>query len=181
MQPRVILNKKHLHLTVNRLCYQLIENHDDFSDTVFIGLQPRGVFLLNRIKEQTENILGTSNFTSGNLDITFYRDDFRRREEPLEPQTTEIDFLIENKKVVLVDDVLYTGRTIRAALEALINYGRPLSVELLVLINRRYSRDLPIQPDYVGKTVDTVDKESVKVEWTEIDKTDRVILFTSEE
>jgi pyrimidine operon attenuation protein/uracil phosphoribosyltransferase len=116
MEKQVILNSKQFALTLNRLCYQLIENHDDFSDTVLIGLQPRGVQFLTRIKNELESILGHE-IQCGFLDITFYRDDFRRRENPLIPSVTNIDFVIEKKKVVLIDDVLYTGRTIRSGLE----------------------------------------------------------------
>jgi pyrimidine operon attenuation protein / uracil phosphoribosyltransferase len=177
MERQVILNSKHFELTINRLCYQLIENHNDFSDTVLIGLQPRGINVLSRIKGHLEAILGKE-IVCGNLDITFYRDDFRRREMPLIPSTTNIDFVIENKKVVLVDDVLYTGRTIRSGLDALLAFGRPEQVELLALIDRRFRRDLPIQADYVGKTVDTLISERVSVEWEEIEGEDKVVLFT---
>ena len=177
MEKQVILNSKHFELTINRLCYQLIETHNDFSNTVLIGLQPRGVNVLERIKTQLETILGNE-VVCGKLDITFYRDDFRRRETPIIPSTTNIDFVIENKKVVLMDDVLFTGRTIRAGLDALLAYGRPEKVELLSMIDRRFKRDLPIQADYVGKTVDTLISERVSVEWKEIEGEDKVILFT---
>jgi len=179
MEKQVILNSKHFELTINRLCYQLIERHNDFSDTVLIGLQPRGVNVLERIKTQLETILG-SEVVCGKLDITFYRDDFRRRESPIIPSATNIDFVIENKKVVLMDDVLFTGRTIRSGLDALLAFGRPQKVELLSLIDRRFKRDLPIQADYVGKTVDTLISERVSVEWKEIEGEDKVVLFTPE-
>jgi pyrimidine operon attenuation protein/uracil phosphoribosyltransferase len=126
-----------------------------------------------------ETILGKE-IQCGNLDITFYRDDFRRREKPIIPSITNIDFSIENKRVILVDDVLYTGRTIRSGLDALLTFGRPSKVELLVLIDRRFSRDLPLQPDYVGKTVDTLISERVSVEWKETEGEDKVVLFTKE-
>ena len=177
MERQVILNSKHFELTINRLCYQLIEIHNDFSNTVLIGLQPRGINVLTRVKERLEAILGKE-VVCGNLDITFYRDDFRRRDIPLIPSATNIDFVIENKKVVLMDDVLYTGRTIRSGLDALLAFGRPEQVELLVLVDRRFKRDLPIQADYVGKTVDTLISERVSVEWKEIEEEDRVVLFT---
>ncbi|MDX2361797.1 MAG: bifunctional pyr operon transcriptional regulator/uracil phosphoribosyltransferase PyrR [Crocinitomicaceae bacterium] len=179
MERQVILNSKHFELTINRLCYQLIENHNDFSETVLIGLQPRGINVVTRVKERLEEILGKE-IVCGNLDITFYRDDFRRRETPLIPSATNIDFVIENKKVVLIDDVLYTGRTIRAGLDALLAFGRPSKVELLALIDRRFNRDLPIRADYVGKTVDTLVSERVSVEWEEIEGEDKVVLFTPE-
>ena len=179
MERQVILNSKHFELTLNRLCYQLIETHNDFSNSVLIGLQPRGVNVVRRLKSKLEEILGKE-IVCGNLDITFYRDDFRRREVPLIPSATNIDFVIENKNVVLIDDVLYTGRTIRSGLDALLAFGRPSKVELLTMIDRRFKRDLPIQADYVGKTVDTLISERVSVEWNEIEGEDKVVLFTPE-
>lgn len=177
MEQNVILNSKHFELTINRLCYQLIENHRDFSETVLIGLQPRGVNVVARLKQRLEEIL-KHDVVCGSLDVTFYRDDFRRRESPIIPSATNIDFVIENKRVVIVDDVLYTGRTIRSGLDALLAFGRPLQVELLTFIDRRFQRDLPIQANYVGKTVDALDSERVNVLWDEIDGKDEVILFT---
>jgi len=179
MEKQVILNEKQFELTLNRLCYQLIENHNDFSRTVLIGLQPRGIHVLKRLKERLEQILGHA-VVCGNLDITFYRDDFRRRERPIIPSATNIDFIIENKDVVLVDDVLYTGRTIRSGIDALMAYGRPKSVELVAFIDRRFKRHLPIQADYVGKTIDTLVSERVSVEWKEIEGADKVVLYTPE-
>ncbi len=173
----MILNKRHFELTLNRLCYQLIESHNDFSNTVLIGLQPRGVHLVQRLKSQLEQIL-QKEIVCGNLDITFYRDDFRRRERPVIPSVTNIDFVIEDKNVVLVDDVLFTGRTIRSGLDALLAFGRPKKVELLTLIDRRFRRDLPIQADYIGQSVDTLSTERVSVEWQEVEGEDKVVLFT---
>lgn len=180
MEKQVILDDQQVQLTMNRLAYQLIENHDQFSSTVLIGLQPRGIHVLERLKRILESVLGHS-VTCGQLDITFYRDDFRRREKPLIPSATNIDFTIEGKHVVLIDDVLYTGRTIRSGLDALLAFGRPNSVELLVLIDRRFQRDLPIQADYIGKSVDTLDTERVSVEWSQIEGSDKVVLFTPKE
>ena len=150
--------------------------HGDFPNTVLIGIQPRGTNVARRLAAHLETITGHT-IVSGDLDITYYRDDFRHQTEPLTAHSTNIDFTIENKKVVLVDDVLYTGRTIRAALEALMHFGRPASVELLAMIDRRYSRHLPIQPDYVGRVIDTISSQKVKVEWAEIEGTDQVILL----
>ena len=115
----------------------------------------------------------------GSLDITFYRDDFRRGEKILEANRTKIDFLIENKKVVFVDDVLYTGRSIRAALTAIQSFGRPEEIELLTLIDRRFSRHLPIQPNYRGRQVDAINNEKVKVMWKENDGEDAVYLISN--
>ena len=179
MEKQVILNKRHFELTLKRLCHQLIESQNDFSETVIIGLLPRGIHVVKRLKQELEAVL-EKEVICGFLDITFYRDDFRRREKPLIPSVTNIDFSIENKKIVLVDDVLFTGRTIRAGLDALLAYGRPSKVELLTLIDRRFNRDLPIQPDYVGQSIDTLDAERVNVEWKEIEGEDKVILYTPE-
>jgi pyrimidine operon attenuation protein/uracil phosphoribosyltransferase len=175
MKPRIILDSKHLEITVTRLCYQLIEVHNDFSNTVIIGLQPRGVFLAKRIHKKLSEILKKKDIRFGTLDTTFYRDDFRKKE--LVPNATEIDFIIEDKNVVLVDDVLYTGRTIRAGLDAMLAFGRPNDVELLVLIDRRLSRHLPIQAKYIGRSIDSIASEKVKVEWKESDGADRVTLM----
>jgi pyrimidine operon attenuation protein/uracil phosphoribosyltransferase len=155
MQKRLILDGPLLEITISRLCQQLIENHQDFNNSVILGLQPRGIFLAERIHQKLVELLHEE-IRIGFLDITFYRDDFRRRDLPLEANTTSVPFIIENQKVILVDDVLYTGRSVRAALDAMIAFGRPSKVELLVLINRRYSRDLPIQADYIGRNVDTM-------------------------
>jgi pyrimidine operon attenuation protein / uracil phosphoribosyltransferase len=179
MEKQVILNSKHLELTLKRLSHELIESHNNFSDTVLVGLQPRGIYVVSQLKKQLEIIL-KKEIVCGNLDITFFRDDFRRREKPLIPSITNIDFSLENKKVLLVDDVLYTGRTIRAGLDALLTFGRPSKVELLVLIDRRFRRDLPIQADYVGKMVDSLISERVSVEWEEIEGEDKIVLYTKD-
>ncbi len=180
MEKQVILNETQVDLTIRRLCYQLIETHNNFENTVLIGLQPRGIHVLSRLKEQLESILHLP-IICGNLDITFYRDDFRRREKPIIPSVTNIDFVIENKNVVLIDDVLHTGRTIRSGLDAIMTFGRPNKVELLALIDRRFQRDLPIQADYVGYTVDTLISEKVSVEWKATEGADQVFLYTKNE
>ena len=178
MKPKIILDSKHFEITVTRLCYQLIEVHNDFSNTVIIGLQPRGIFLAKRIQKKLQEILKKKDIKCGSLDITFYRDDFRKKE--LVPNRTEIDFIIEDKNVIMVDDVLFTGRTIRAGLDAMLAFGRPNDVELLVLIDRRLSRHLPIQAKYIGKTIDSIASERVVVEWSETDGKDKVTLLTNE-
>ena len=180
MSSRLILNQKNFEITINRLCYELIENHDDFSQSVIIGLQPRGIYLSNRITSQLRHFLPGKEILSGNLDITFFRDDFRRRENVIVPSSTQIDFIIENKNVILVDDVLYTGRTIRAALDAILAFGRPSKVELLTLINRKFSRHVPIEPNYVGKEIDTIMSDKVRVSWSETEGKDEVWLFTTD-
>jgi pyrimidine operon attenuation protein/uracil phosphoribosyltransferase len=162
MQKKLILDSDLLDITISRLCQQLIENHSDFADSVIIGLQPRGIYLADLIRQKLKKLAGKE-VPVGYLDVTFHRDDFRRR-EITKASEIRIPFIIEEKKVILVDDVLFTGRTVRAALEAMIAFGRPSKVELLVLIDRRYNRDLPIAPDYVGKTVNTVHSQKVLVE-----------------
>ena len=166
-----------MNLTLERLCQQLIEHYGDFEKTVIIGIQPRGVLLSNRLVALLRQHLPDKTIPYGKLDITFYRDDFRTREKPLSANVTEIDFLIEDKFVILIDDVLYTGRTIQAALTALQHYGRPSNVELMALIDRRFNRHLPICGDYIGMTVDALDEAYVKVEWKETSGRDRVLLY----
>lgn len=173
---RIILDQIQLELAIQRLCYQLIENHNDFSDSVIIGLQPRGVILAKRIHTELLKITSNTSIPLGSLDTTFFRDDFRRRDSPIIANKTQIDFIIENKKVILIDDVLYTGRTIRAGLDAMLAYGRPDLVELLVLVDRRYGRHLPIEPNYIGTTIDSLSSERVEAKWTETDGIDEIIL-----
>lgn len=176
---RTILEKERFSLTIDRLCHQLIEDFDDFSNACLIGVQSKGVLLANRINERLTTILGGTKIDYGKLDITFYRDDFRTREVPLKASSTELDFLVEGKDVILIDDVLYTGRTIQAGLSALQHYGRPREVKLLSLIDRRFNRHLPIQSDYIGLRVDAIDEAYVKVEWEEVEGMDRVLLFAN--
>ena len=160
---KTILDKQQLKFTIQRLSHQLIESDVDYKEIVFIGLQPRGVFFADRIIEQLKTISIDQNILYGKLDITFYRDDIRK--ELHVANQTDIPFSVEGKKVILIDDVLYTGRTIRAALDALLDFGRPGKVELCVLIDRRFSRQLPVQPDYCGKAIDSVLSQKVTVEW----------------
>ena len=176
---RQILNQKDIQITVERLCQQLIEHHDDFKNTVIVGVQPRGTFLSNRIITKLKQLLNTTNLESGSLDISFYRDDLRRRDEPIVPEVMDMNLSLEGKNVVLIDDVLFTGRSIRSAIDALMAFGRPKSVELLTLIDRRFSRDLPIQPNYVGRIIDAIDSERVIVEWKEVNGKDRVLMVKS--
>jgi len=171
---KTILNGTQVAITVDRLCHQLIENHGDFSQSVLIGLQPRGIYLSDRIYNTLRKLLPGVHINYGKLDITFYRDDFNTQLHV--PKETTIDFSLDGKKVILIDDVLYTGRTTRSALDAMLDFGRPSVVELLVLIDRRFTRQVPIQADYFGRTVDAIISEMVKVRWAERDGKDEVIL-----
>ena len=171
---KTILDQHQISLAIKRLANQILENHVQMKNTVIIGIQPRGIFLSDRIVRAIRTELGEVPFYYGKLDITFYRDDIRK--ELHVPNQTDISFSIEGTNVILVDDVLYTGRTIRAALDALMDFGRPEKVELLALIDRRYSRELPIQPDYTGRVIDSIVSQKVKVLWSEKDKADEVIL-----
>ncbi len=180
MQNLTLLDGQKFQITIERLCHQLIESHNDFSNSVIIGIQPRGIYLSRRIAQELRKILPQAKIDDGILDITFYRDDFRRGDNPLVPNSTQIDFIIEGKKVILIDDVLWTGRTIRAALDAMLAFGRPEKVELLVLVDRRYSRHLPIEPDYIGIKVDAISSQKVVVSWKETDHEDKVILISDQ-
>lgn len=172
---KTILNEQQLAITIQRLSNQLFENHLDLKDTVLIGIQPRGIYFSDRIIKEIRKQIAPEKIHYGRLDITFYRDDVRQGLHTL--NQTDIPFSIENKNVVLIDDVLYTGRTIRAALDALLDFGRPAKVELCVLIDRRFSRQLPIQPDYVGKAIDSIISQKVKVFWKEKDGQEEVMLI----
>ncbi len=165
-----------MEVILHRLCCQLLEKHGDFTKTAMVGLQPRGVTFANRLVHMLESHYGVKTMRFGHLDTTFFRDDFRRRDAPLQPNQTRIDFIVEDLKVVFVDDVLYTGRSTRAAMDAILSFGRPAEAELLVLIDRRFSRHLPIQADYVGRRVDSIDAERVVVQWKELQGEDKVTL-----
>ena len=179
MSQKMLLNAKEVNIILHRLACQLIEKHNDFSDTVLIGIQPRGKFLAHRLTQILKDEYQIKNIKLGLLDITFFRDDFRRGEKTLEANTTEINFIVEDKNIVFIDDVLYTGRSIRAALTAIQSFGRPNEIELLTLIDRRFSRHLPIQPNYRGRQVDAISGERVKVNWIENGGEDAVYLVNN--
>ena len=180
IEQRELLSQDEISVTIERLCQELIENHDNFNNTIIVGVQPRGSLLSNRIISKLHLQLRNIKIDSGNIDISFYRDDLRRRENPIVPEVMDMNVTVEGKDVILIDDVLYTGRSIRSALDALMTFGRPRSVELLTLINRRFSRHLPIQPNYVGRTIDVLETEKVIVEWQEINGNDRVLMVKSD-
>lgn len=173
---RVITENSQFDIIIERLCYQLIEDYNDFENTCIVGIQTGGVQLAERIIEKLTDILSRPSVMMikasrgcivplGKLDITFYRDDFRTSKKPLSAQENDMPFIIENLKVILVDDVLYTGRSVQSALTALNHYGRPHSVKLLVLVDRRFHRQIPVRPDYIGLSIDSVDEAYVHVEW----------------
>ena len=174
---RTISEGTQFDLTIERLCYQLIEDYDDFQDTCIIGIQMGGAQLAERLIEKLDDILRGTNIPFGKLDITFYRDDFRTSTKPLAANVNDMPFIIANKKVILVDDVSYTGRSVQAALSALNHYGRPQSIKLLVLVDRHFNRQLPIQPDYIGISVEALDDAYVRVDWATEENEDRILFF----
>ena len=178
MPKKILLDSKKIEIILSRLVYELIENHKDFHDTVLLGLQPRGVLLIDKILEVLKRDHPNIKIKSGILDYTFFRDDFRRSEKTLFASSTKIDFSIENKNVVLIDDVLFTGRSIKAAMSSIDTYGRPKSIELLVLIDRRFKREIPIEANYFGAKIDTFKGDRVRVLWGEKFK-DNVIYIES--
>ena len=176
MSLKILLSQKKIEIILKRLASQLLEKFNDFNEVVLVGLQPRGIHLLHRLVELLQNDYNIKNVIYGKLDITFFRDDFRRFDKTLSPSSSEMELTIEKKSVVIIDDVLYTGRSIRAALTALDHYGRPNDIQLLVLIDRRFSRDLPIQPDYTGVQVDALEGDKVRVQWKELALEDTVFI-----
>lgn len=171
---KTVLNEQQIAITIKRLGHQILENHSNLENTVLIGIQPRGVYVSDQVVKEIEQLVPAETIQYGKLDITFYRDDVRNNLHV--PNQTSINFSIEGKNVVLIDDVLWTGRTIRAALDALLDFGRPAKVELCVLIDRRFSRQLPIQADYVGKSIDSLISQKVFVKWKSKDGADEVVL-----
>jgi len=165
MPKKILLDSKKIQIILIRLVCELIENHKDFKNTILIGLQPRGVLLYKEILKVIKKNHPKINITSGILDFTFFRDDFRRSKKTLSANSTEIDFSIENQKIILIDDVLFTGRSIKSAMSAIDSYGRPKSIELLVLIDRRFKREIPIEPTYCGAKIDTFKGDKVRVIW----------------
>lgn len=174
MASKILISEKKLEIILNRLCHQLKEKHGDFSSTILVGLQPRGTLLLDRLSKIL-NRQGFTNLKLGKLDTTFFRDDYRRSDTPLSANKTEMNETVEGMNVVFIDDVLFTGRSIRSALTAIDTYGRPNSIELLVLIDRRFSRHLPIQPDYLGVQIDALQGDRVRVVWS--NKPDQNIVY----
>lgn len=169
-----LITKDDFKRIITRLSHEIIEKNSGIDDLVIIGLRTRGAFIADRISQKIKEIEG-KDIPTGYLDVTFYRDDFRTRLKQPDVEVTNIPFQIDEKSIVLVDDVLFTGRTIRAALDALMDYGRPAKITLCVLIDRGH-RELPIKAEYVGKNVPTSIGEEVRVKIMEVDDEDGVNL-----
>ena len=172
MALKQVFTKEEIERSITRISHEIIENNKGVKDLAIVGIRTRGYVLAERIAAVINNLYGTK-LDVGALDITFYRDDLSAISEQPVIHNTEIGFDIENKNIVLVDDVLYTGRTIRCALDALIDFGRPKTIQLAVLIDRGH-RELPIRADYVGKNIPTSQKELVQVKFQETDSEDSV-------
>ena len=175
--PRIISEQPQFELTIERCCYQLIENYDQFENTCIVGIQTGGVQLAERLLKKLKEIGVKKEILFGKLDITFYRDDFRTGKKPLSPNVNVMPFVIDNMHVILVDDVLYTGRSVQAAMTALNHYGRAASLRLLVLVDRRFNRQVPVRADFIGVAVDSLDDAYVRVEWKDIEGADKIILI----
>src|SRR6201982_1278852 len=170
----VVMDADRIARTLTRIAHEIVERNKGVDDLALVGVRTRGVHIARRLARILKQITG-DDIPTGALDITLYRDDLMRHAVGPQPviRRTEIPFSIDNKKILLVDDVLYTGRTTRAALDALIDFGRPREIQLIVLVDRGH-RELPIKADYVGKNVPTSLKQSVHVRLTETDGTDQV-------
>ncbi len=174
-QQRLILGPVKFELTLERIARHLHEQYDDFDNTAIVGIQPRGSYFAERLHERL--LAHCPTLPLGKMDITFFRDDFRTSVRPLQPDPMEMAFNTDGKRIILVDDVLYTGRTIAAALNALQSFGRPSQVELAVMVERRFQRHLPIAADYLGHTIDALTEAYVKVRWQATDGRDEVMLY----
>jgi pyrimidine operon attenuation protein / uracil phosphoribosyltransferase len=183
--PKTLLDEQAIAKSLSRIAHEIVEGNEDLDDVALVGIHTRGVPLAHRLRRLIQEFTGTE-LELGTLDITFYRDDVQVRsgEPPRHPQplvrATKLDFPLEGRTVVLVDDVLYTGRTIRAAIDALFDYGRPERVRLACLADRGH-RELPIRPDYVGKNLPTSRSERIHVQLVEVDEVDQVLLVPTPE
>ena len=171
---QIVQNEKDIEMALNQICEQLLINHSELNEMVLVGIRTGGVFLAERLKQKIFQKRGID-LPTGIIDITLYRDDWTRLSQTPEVKKTEIHFSIEDKNVLLVDDVLFTGRTIRAAIDALLDLGRPRRVELAVLVDRGH-RELPICADYIGRTLETSPKDSVNVDLKELAGVDQVVI-----
>src|SRR5437868_3782799 len=184
-EGKLLLDAEAIERTLQRIAHEIIERNPELDRAALVGIHTRGVPLARRLRRLVAEFAGVE-LELGTVDITFYRDDVqvRGREAPLHPQPivrdTKLDFPLEGRTIVLVDDVLYTGRTIRAAIEALFDYGRPARVQLAVLADRGH-RELPIRPDYAGKNLRTARDDRVQLHLVEVDEVDRVLLISEPE
>lgn len=176
-EKATVLDEQAIRRALTRIAHEIIERNKGIEDCVLVGIRTRGIYIANRLAERIEQIEGNS-IEVGELDITLYRDDLSVKTSNQEPQVngSDIPVRIANKKVILVDDVLYTGRTVRAAMDALIDIGRPAAIQLAVLVDRGH-RELPIRADFVGKNIPTSSAEQIVVELAEVDKQDRVSIY----
>lgn len=176
-EGRELISYRKFDIVARRLCHQIIETYQDFDNACIIGLQPRGTILSDLLVNMLRTEFGAGITEYGQLDITFYRDDYRDRTKTLRASETKMNFIVEGKKVLLIDDVLYTGRSIHAAMSALQHYGRPAHIELLAFVDRRFNRDFPIQANYNGLRVDAVDEAYVKLRWNEDQSSASVYIY----
>ncbi|MFK9092355.1 bifunctional pyr operon transcriptional regulator/uracil phosphoribosyltransferase PyrR [Bacillus salipaludis] len=176
-QKALVLDEQAIGRAMTRIAHQIIEKNKGIDDCILVGIRTRGIFLAERLAAKIAEIEGKS-IPVGEIDITLYRDDLTKKTENQEPlvKGSDIPFDISNKKVILVDDVLYTGRTVRAGLDALMDIGRPAAIQLAVLVDRGH-RELPIRADYVGKNIPTSSEEKIVVELAEVDQLDQVSIF----
>ena len=175
---RTIVDTIKFGIIINRLAEQLAENHGNFKNACIIGIQEKGVKLASRLQHQLQSTHAIES-DLGKLDITFYRDDYRVRDKPLKASATQVDFQVEGKDIILIDDVVYTGRTIHAAIAAIQDLGRPNTIKLLCMVDRRFNRHFPVRADYTGVQVDSLDEAYVRVNWEDIDGKDEVLIFSA--
>lgn len=173
-QKALLLDDQAIRRALTRIAHEIIERNKGIEDCILVGVKTRGIYIANRLAQRIEQIEGKS-ISVGEVDITLYRDDLTKKTKDLEPELkgSDIPVSVSNKKVILVDDVLYTGRTVRAAMDALMDQGRPSQIQLAVLVDRGH-RELPIRADYVGKNIPTSGEEVVLVELVEVDEIDQV-------
>jgi pyrimidine operon attenuation protein/uracil phosphoribosyltransferase len=180
MQKAIVLDEQAIRRALTRIAHEIIERNKGIDDCVLVGIKTRGIYLAKRLAERIEQIEGTA-IPVGELDITLYRDDLTVKTNDREPlvKGTDVPFDVTNKKVILVDDVLYTGRTVRAAMDAVMDLGRPAQIQLAVLVDRGH-RELPIRADFIGKNIPTSSSELIVVELKEVDKLDQVSIHGKE-
>lgn len=180
IQKAVVLDEQAIRRALTRIAHEIIEKNKGIEGCILVGIRTRGIYLASRLADRIQQIEGKS-IAVGELDITLYRDDLSKKTDDKEPlvKGSDIPHNITDQKVILVDDVLYTGRTVRAALDALVDIGRPSSVQLAVLVDRGH-RELPVRADYVGKNIPTSSSEKIVVELKEVDQNDQVSIYKNE-